>query len=286
MAQRQQHSGLSAADDFTATLALRRTAGLIEAPYTTMAGKLTRFLARNIPTKRLAMRNARPLVSFTFDDAADAACTVGASLLEQHQVRGTFYISGGKCGTTSPTGRLATGDQVAALYARGHEIGCHTYSHIPVVGISDDALDRDLNRNRAFLQAVLGKIPINNFAYPYGDISFKAKQHLTPRYTSCRALTPGVNARSIDLGVLKCCPLEQTLIDRERITAFIAQAVRRNGWLLFASHDVAEAPSRYGVRPDLLAFAVRSALAAGCRVVTVYQALRLAGGLPDNGQVT
>ncbi len=284
MSPLHQTSDLQTSDDFAVPIALRRAPGLIEGPYKTIAGKLTRFLARNVPTKKLTMRNTRPLASFTFDDAAASACTTGALLLEQHQVRGTFYISGGKCGALSPTGRLATTSQVKALFDKGHEIGCHTYSHMPVVDIDNDTLDSDLDRNQSFLHGVLGNVPISNFAYPYGDISFKAKQHLGARYDSCRALTPGVNAGIADLGVLKCYPLEQSLTDRERVAKCIAEAVSRNGWLLFASHDVDDAPSNYGVRADLLAFALRSALAAGCQVVTVSQALHIVGGAAANGQ--
>jgi peptidoglycan/xylan/chitin deacetylase (PgdA/CDA1 family) len=283
MTHSQKHFGLPA-DDFNVPIALPRAPAFGEGPYQTIAGKLTRFLARNVPTKTLTMRNTKPLVSFTFDDAAASACTTGAMLLEQHQVRGTFYISGGKCGMASPTGRLATGDQVQTLYANGHEIGCHTFSHMRVVDVDHDALDRDLDRNRTFLQGALGDIAIGNFAYPYGYISFKAKRHLAKRYDSCRALTPGVNAGTADLGVLKCYALEQTAIDRAIIAEVITEAVRRNGWLMFASHDVADMPSQYGVRPDLLAFAVRSALAAGCEVVTVSQALRLMRGAEPNGR--
>jgi peptidoglycan/xylan/chitin deacetylase (PgdA/CDA1 family) len=284
MTQSQKHSGLPAADDFNVPIALPRAPAFGAGPYQTIAGKLTRFLARNVPIKTLTMCNTKPLVSFTFDDAAASACTTGAMLLEQHQVRGTFYISGGKCGMASPTGRLATADQVQTLHAKGHEIGCHTFSHLRVVDVDHDVLDSDLDRNRTFLQGILGNIPIGNFAYPYGYISFKAKRHLAKRYDSCRALTPGVNAGTTDLGVLKCHPLEQVAIDRAVITRVIAEAARRNGWLLFASHDVTDTPSRYGVRPDLLAFALRSALAAGCEVVTVSQALRLVRGAKPNGR--
>src|SRR5580692_12335635 len=120
MNRTQQHSSLPVSEDFTAPITLPLVPGFAEAPYQLLAGKLTRFLARNVPTKKLAMRNTRPLVSFTFDDAAASACTTGALLLEQHQVRGTFYISGGKCGALSPTGLLATTDQVKTLHADGH----------------------------------------------------------------------------------------------------------------------------------------------------------------------
>ena len=170
------------------------------------------------------------------------------------------------------------------LHGNGHEIACHTFSHTPVVGISRNALASDLDRNRLFLQGVLGSIPISNFAYPYGDISFTTKRYLGERYDSCRALTPGVNADVADLAVLKSNALEQSSIGRQGVTHLITETVRRNGWLLFAIHDVNDVPSQYGVRPELLTFALRSALAAGCRLVTVAHALRVVRGEEPDGE--
>jgi peptidoglycan/xylan/chitin deacetylase (PgdA/CDA1 family) len=282
MNRTQQHSSLPVSEDFTVPITLPRAPGFAEAPYQMLAGKLTRLLARNVPTKKLTMRNARPLVSF--DDAAATACTAGAALLEQFHARGTFYISGEKCGKPSPTGRLGTAEQLQALHGNGHEIACHTFSHTPVAGISRQVLESDLDRNRFFLQGILGNIPIDNFAYPYGDISFAAKRYLGGRYDSCRATTPGVNADVADLSVLKSNALEQSSIGRQGVTHLITETVRRNGWLLFASHDVSDAPSQYGVRPELLTFALRAALAAGCRLVTAAQALRILRGEESNGE--
>ncbi len=284
MNRTQQHSSLPVSEDFTAPITLPRVRGFAEAPYEMLAGKLTRLLARNVPTKKLTMRNTRPLVSFTFDDAAATACTTGAALLEQLHARSTFYVSGENCGKPSPTGRLATAEQLKTLHANGHEIACHTYSHTPVVGISRQELAGDLDRNRCFLQGIVGNVPVRNFAYPYGDISFAAKRYLGERYDSCRATIPGVNADVADLGVLKCNALEQASIGRQGISHLITETVRRNGWLLFASHDVNDAPSPYGIRPDLLTFALRSALAAGCRLVTVAQALRILRGEEPDGE--
>jgi peptidoglycan/xylan/chitin deacetylase (PgdA/CDA1 family) len=281
----QQHSGLPLPGGFEPAPALPRAPGLVTAPYKTVSGKLTRFLARNVPIKRLAMRNTRPLVSFTFDDAAASACTAGAALLEQYQARGTYYISGGNCGAASPTGRLATTDQVKALHLKGHEIACHTYSHTRVVDIGRDALARDLERNRVFLQGLLGGFELRNFAYPYGEFSFASKRYLGARFDSCRSPTPGVNSGVADLGALKSCAFERTSIDRGRIADAIAEAVRRNGWLLFAGHDVQDAPSPYGVQPELLVFALTSALEAGCQLVTVAQALQIARGGTAPSQV-
>lgn len=276
-------SSAPAADQFETSVESPSPSGLAGAPYRVISGKLTRFLARNVRTKKLVMRNTRPLVSFTFDDVAASACTAGAMLLEQHEARGTFYVSGGNCGRASPTGPLATADLIRALHAKGHEIGCHTYSHTRVVELSRDALVSDLDRNHRFLQGILSDIALRNFAYPYGDIAFGAKRYLGARFDSCRSHTPGVNAGIADLSVLKSYALERASIDRQRILDVIGETVRRNGWLVFAGHDIADAPSQYGIQPELLAFALRSALAAGCQLVTVSQALRLLRSAAPNG---
>src|SRR5262245_14609388 len=101
-------------------------------------GKGTRFLARHLRTKSLPAREPRPLVTLTFDDVPLSACVTGAQVLERHGVRGTFYVSGGGCGMPSPGGLLASPEHLAAVAARGHEIGCHTYSHPAVSQIALD----------------------------------------------------------------------------------------------------------------------------------------------------
>jgi peptidoglycan/xylan/chitin deacetylase (PgdA/CDA1 family) len=244
----------------------------------TISGKASRFLARNIRTKPLTLRGVRPLVTFTFDDVPLSACTTGAGILEQHGIRGTYYVSGGGCGLTSPCGLLASADHLRALFARGHEISSHTFSHPAVSSIAPDDLDRDLDRNEAFLKGIHGDIAVRNFAYPYGDFSYRSKRSLEGRFDSCRSLMQGVNAGTADLGTLKSWSLENASISRAQIMGVIAEAVQRNGWLIFASHDVDDPPSRFGVTPDLLAFAIMTAKAAGCTFATVADALKIAAG--------
>jgi peptidoglycan/xylan/chitin deacetylase (PgdA/CDA1 family) len=243
-----------------------------------ISGKASRFLARHIHTKTLAIRSETPLVTFTFDDVPASACSVGAAILEQHDARGTFYVSGGGCGAASPGGLLATTDQLRALCAQGHEVGCHTFSHPPVSGIGHDELVADLERNRCFLTGINGGIAARNFAYPYGDLSLRTKRYLETRFDSCRSLLRGVNAGTADLGALKTCPLENATIGRREIRQFTAKAAAVKGWLIFSGHDVADPPSRFGVTPDLLAFAIKASRDAGCRLVTIAEGLELAGG--------
>ncbi len=242
------------------------------------SGKLSRFMARNVAMKTLAMRNDTPLVTFTFDDAPASACSAGAALLEQYQARGTFYISGGGCGLMSPGGRLAGARQLKALHAAGHEIGCHTFSHAAVGAIGRHALIDELERNRKFLQEIYRDIVVRNFAYPYGDLSFRAKRCVEAHFDSCRSLLFGVNAGSIDLGALKSCELQNSSIGRQGVLDIIAATVRHNGWLIFVSHDVDNQPSQFGTTPDLLEFALNAATTAQCRVVSIGSALQILMG--------
>jgi peptidoglycan/xylan/chitin deacetylase (PgdA/CDA1 family) len=241
-----------------------------------LAGKASRFLARHTHTKTLVLRNRAPMVSFTFDDVPASACDLGAAILERYGARGTYYVAGGRCGGQSPSGRLAAGHELAALAARGHEIGCHTHAHPPVSAIGDAELAADLQRNRVVLQGIDGANGLRNFAYPYGDYSFRTKRYLESQFDSCRSLLRGVNEGEADLGTLKTIPLENASIDRDDVRDLVAQTVRGNGWLVFYSHDVATPPSRFGTTGDLLAFAAAAARDAGCHIVTVAQALALA----------
>ena len=92
--------------------------------WTTICGKASRLLARRVPTKTMRKVDPQPLVSFTFDDAPASSCREGAAILEAYGMRGTYYVCAGGCGAASPSGPLASADDIGALLARGHEIGC------------------------------------------------------------------------------------------------------------------------------------------------------------------
>lgn len=219
-----------------------------------------------------------PMVTFSFDDVPASACEVGAPLLERYGVRGTFFIAAEGCATAGSNGSSrASFDQIKAIWRNGHEIGCHTFSHPAVSQINRTALDVELARNRAALREIDAGIVMRNFAYPYGDLSIRSKRHLERRFDSCRSIRRGINRGRIDLGALRAWPLEDSILGDARIAELIAETSRLNGWLIFFSHDVADPPSRFGVSPGLLEFAIRAALAAGCVVTTLTEALGRTG---------
>ena len=272
-----QRPGIS--EEFSIPAALSHSSRLVETtPYQKLIGKGSRFLARNFATKKLPMRNTRPMVSFTFDDVPVSACNVGTSILEQYDARGTFYIAGAGCGKTGPVGLLASIEQIRTVWLRGHEIGCQTYLHSAVSRLCRSELETEYFRNQSTLKMIDDKIVVRNFAYPYGDLSFGARRYLEMQYDSCRSVDHGINHRIADLGSLKSWALENSTIDRKKITALIADTIRTNGWLIFISHDVTDQPSKYGVHPELLAFAVQVGRRSGCQLVTVDEALRLSRG--------
>jgi peptidoglycan/xylan/chitin deacetylase (PgdA/CDA1 family) len=246
---------------------------------TRLAGMALRFVARQICSKPLALRNARPMVSFTFDDVPASACEIGARILEQHGERGTFYVAAQACGKVTPGGPpLASIDQLRKVWANGHEIGCHTYTHTAVRSLSLDELGSELRQNRAALRSINSNLVVRNFAYPYGDMSVRTKRYLGTRFASCRSGHAGINTEIADLGGLNAWPLQNASLDRAKIAELITQTVQSRGWLIFYSHDVADQPSRFGVSPDLLEWAVLAAKQAGCVLTTIAEGLELVGG--------
>ena len=117
-----------------------------------------RKAARHSRSKPFAMRNAAPLVSFTFDDAPDTAYTNGAAILEQHGLRGTFYIATGILGDADRHWRVIDRTQVRALYDQGHEIGCHTFSHVGVDRLDSRELDEECRRNGDALRELCASV--------------------------------------------------------------------------------------------------------------------------------
>jgi peptidoglycan/xylan/chitin deacetylase (PgdA/CDA1 family) len=272
-----QRPGIS--EEFSIPAALSHSSRFVETtPYQKLIGKGSRFLARNFATKKLQMHNTRPMISFTFDDVPVSACNVGTQILERHGARGTFYIAGAGCGKTGPVGLLASIEQIRAVWLRGHEIGCQTYLHSAVSRLCRSELETECFRNQSALRMIDERIEVRNFAYPYGDLSFGARRYLEMQYDSCRSVDHGINYRTANLGSLKSWALESSSIDRKKIAALIADTIRCNGWLIFVSHDIGEQPSRYGIVPDLLEWAVVVAKQSGCLILPVAEGLKYAGG--------
>jgi peptidoglycan/xylan/chitin deacetylase (PgdA/CDA1 family) len=240
-----------------------------------LGGKLRRRLARLIDRRPARVRLAAPMVSFSFDDAPATAMEAGARALEARGLRGAYYVAAGLSGRQGPMGRYATREETAAVHAAGHEIGCHTFSHLDCGQAARPAIEADVERNRAAL-AEWGVGAPSSFAYPYGDVSFAAKAALGRRYRLLRALNHGLVEDGTDLNQAPAVGVEGPG-GEAAARHWLERAIARKAWLILYTHDVSEAPSPWGCTPDALGRLIDAALAGGCEVVTVAEGARRIG---------
>jgi peptidoglycan/xylan/chitin deacetylase (PgdA/CDA1 family) len=236
-----------------------------------------RRAARYHRSKPFAMRNTMPLVSFTFDDVPDSAYANGAAILEDRGVRGTFYIAGGTLDSVDTNWRVIARDQVRALHDRGHEIGCHTFSHVGVDRLDARGVEEECRRNRDFLHELCPGIQVTNFCYPYGQVLLPRKLQLQKNFDSCRGTYEGINAGIVDLGLLRVIELYEEKVTGDTLRRVLRENRERNGWLIFYTHDVAETPSWIGCSPRLLRAAVEGAQEAAMPCLPIRDALTAIG---------
>ena len=238
--------------------------------------KVGHRLAMHLRVDPFRLRNSTPMVSFTFDDLPKSAATTGAEMLEAHGARGTFYVSGSLVGADAPDWVAGDAGDVVSLHRRGHEIGCHTFSHQRACDLDEAALRQETMRNRAYLRTLDPSIRVGSFAYPFGYGSYARKHQLRKEFQTCRSIVQGVNAGSADPQFLRAMPLIDGEIDRDGIERAFDAAETANGWLIFYGHDVTEPPSAYGCSPALLNHALEEAVRRKIPALTMAEAMRCA----------
>lgn len=242
-------------------------------PYTpdvSLAGKLRRRFARLTHRRPARLNLPRPTVSFTFDDIPATAAHAGAQALERHDARGTFYVCAGLFGQEGHMGRFADAEEISALIRQGHEVAGHTLNHVDCHRTSPGDLNADLDANDAALSA-LGAAPLH-FAYPYGEVSPRAKKQLGARYASLRGVHKALVHDGDDRNQLPGVGIEGA--EGEALArAWIDRAVAEKAWLILYTHDVRETPSPWGCTPDALERLVRHARATGCDIRTIGEVL-------------
>ncbi|KIU49257.1 MULTISPECIES: polysaccharide deacetylase family protein [Bradyrhizobium] len=238
--------------------------------------KVSHRLAMHVQVERFRLNNAAPMVSFTFDDLPKSAATLGADILESYGARGTFYVSGGLVGLDARFWATGNADDVVSLHRRGHEVGCHTFSHRRACDLDEGSLTAEIARNRTYLHSLDPTMPVETFAYPFGYGSYARKHQLKSEFRTCRSIMPGVNSGEVDLQFLRAMPLIDRQMSRERIDTAFGEAANTNGWLIFYSHDVADAPSLYGCSPDLMTYTLEAAARRNMPVLTMAEAFRCA----------
>src|SRR6266702_3676204 len=152
------------------------------APANSLKAKLTSLVARKLVHRSARLAGNRPVASITFDDFPKNAWTEGGAVLARHGVRGTYYTSGGFCGRRVDGTVFYDAEDLTALAAAGHEIGCHGFGHQPAPALTTEELVTDAARNREFLAPFLkGESPVS-YAFPLGRVSPRAKRFYASRF--------------------------------------------------------------------------------------------------------
>lgn len=248
----------------------------------TVAARLAREFRRLMSTRPARVDWPGGVVSFTFDDFPRSAWTEGGAILEQHDCRGTYYAAMGLAGTENHLGPMFHSEDLRDIHARGHEIACHTFSHLDCSRAPAAEIAVEIDRNGAALSRGLdGAMPIN-FAYPYGAVSLAAKRALAPRFVACRGTGRGINHGAVDLADLLSTAIYDQTFDQAALRRLIDGNRERGGWLIFYTHDVRETPSDFGCTPLQLKAVVARAARAGAvlPVGDVLARLGLADGWP------
>ncbi|MGI9479394.1 MAG: polysaccharide deacetylase family protein [Hyphomicrobiaceae bacterium] len=235
--------------------------------------RLDRKLARTILRSPATLRVKRTVVTFSFDDIPRQAATVGAEILEDAGVRGTFFIAAGLLGKRFGPWQFAEMEDIVSLHAAGHEIGSHTFSHPDCQRLSLIDLHKEIESNAAALNAAMPDLELQSFAYPYGSVGCLQKRALLHEFACSRGTHPDINAQNLDIGQLNSFTLNDDKTPVARIKHLIDETTAANGWLMFHTHDVCDRPTSEDCSPSLLRAAVEIALSAGCTVLPIRDAL-------------
>jgi peptidoglycan/xylan/chitin deacetylase (PgdA/CDA1 family) len=159
------------------------------------------------------------------------------------------------------------------VVAQGHELGCHTFDHCHAWDIHPKLFEDSILRNRQALSRLLPGASFPTLSYPLGIPRPQSKQKVEKYFLACRGCSQTLNSGVTDLNFLKAFFLEQRRSDAS-VKALIDRNCECNGWLIFATHDIAGNPSRFGCTPAFFKEIVRYAAASGANVLPVAAALK------------
>jgi peptidoglycan/xylan/chitin deacetylase (PgdA/CDA1 family) len=238
-------------------------------------GEVRRRLLSSVHRRPARLREPGPFVTFCFDDFPRSAYTVGAAILRNFGVRGTYYVAMGLMDTNGPLGESFRLDDLRSLVEDGHELASHTYSHVSCRKVPLRDFRADVRKGQLAIRELAELTPTGNFAYPYGEVTLAAKKAVGSQMRSCRGTAGGINCTGVDLNLLRANPLYGTFDRLQAVESLIVENKREKGWLIFYTHDVGPKPSRFGCTAQLLEGAVRSAVESGAEIRPIAGVLEL-----------
>lgn len=241
-------------------------------------GKYQRITAHYLSQRPFAIKSQIPIVSFTFDDFPRSALLTGGVILQSFGLAGTYYASLGLIGTQSDTGAMFLLEDLKALTAQGHELGCHTFNHCHAWNTSPRLFEESVIENRRVLSTLMPATFFKTLSYPVSVPRGRTKRRVSEYFACCRGGGQTFNAGKADLNYLSAFFLEQARDNPAAIKHVIEQNSKAKGWLIFATHDISEQPTQWGCTPDFFEDVVQHSVHSGARILPVFQAYEALGG--------
>lgn len=235
--------------------------------------KVRRLLATHMAKRTIAIKDAPPIVSFSFDDAPKSAFGLGREILGGYGAKPTYYVSLGLLDADTEVGRIGDRNDLEEALAAGCELGCHTFDHLDAWETPLEDYLASVDKNERALKDLIPAATFKSFAYPKSGPTWAAKAALAKKFDCCRAGGQEPNLREFDAGVAKSAFLDRrTGADAPFANRLVDETVENNGWLIFATHDISASPSPYGCTPELLESVVKYAHAKGALFLPVGEA--------------
>jgi len=235
---------------------------------------MQRTSASHVFQRRQVIRLDRPLISFTFDDFPRSALLNGGAILKKFGLTATYFTAMGLIGKDSPSGEIAGVDDLVNAVKDGHELGCHTYAHCNSWETPTSTFEESVKLNGAAISEVVPGLRFASFSYPISEPRPLSKRAVSKYFQCCRAGGQTLNRRAADLNQLAAYFLERSKNGLQEVRELIDQNKQDRGWIIFATHDVADNPSRYGCTPEFFKNVVKYAVDSGAEVLPVIQALK------------
>ena len=192
----------------------------------------------------------RIALSISFDDARFSQLDRGLPILDEHDVKATFYIS-----LNAFNQRL---DEWRATLANGHEIGNHTVTHpcganygwatgSALEDYTLERMDQELAEANAAIEKATGTQP-RTFAYPCGQKYVgrgAAVQSYVPlaakRFLAARSFGDGRPNDALRCDLAQLSGMDADTDSFELLKSYLDYAYASGGWLILAAHDVGPA---------------------------------------------
>lgn len=126
----------------------------------------------------LGAGRAAGLIALTFDDGYREVLRNALPALERYGFTATVFAVAGVLGGTNswdppPRHALMSADDLREVVGRGHEVGSHGISHVPLAGADRELLAAEVAGSRAEFADRVGVAP-RSFCYPYGSVDAAA----------------------------------------------------------------------------------------------------------------